>query len=78
MAGAINVALKPNAGPRAHAVLPSIPLRSRKNAVPHFPHQAGHHPHRSRMDVSICVKNLITRRLRQQVIHGVGLLGWGV
>jgi len=43
MAGAINVALKPNAGPRPHAVLPSIPLRSRKNAVPHFPHHAGHH-----------------------------------
>lgn len=44
MAGAINVALEPKAEPRPHAVLPSIPLRSRKNAVPHFPHHAGHHP----------------------------------
>jgi hypothetical protein len=37
------VALRPNAGLPFHVVLPSIALRSRKNAVPHFPHQAGHH-----------------------------------
>jgi hypothetical protein len=43
MAGALNVALKPNAGPRPHVVLPSLPLRRQKDAVPHFPHQAGHH-----------------------------------
>jgi hypothetical protein len=43
MAGAIHVALTPHAGPRPQVVLLSIPLRIRKNAVLHFPHQAGHH-----------------------------------
>ena len=43
MAGRLNVALEPNAGLPFHVVLPSIALRSRKDAVPDFPHQAGHH-----------------------------------
>ena len=44
MAGRLNVALEPNAGPPLHVVLPSLALRNRKDAVPDFPHQAGHHP----------------------------------
>jgi ABC-type Mn2+/Zn2+ transport system ATPase subunit len=48
MAGRLNVALEPTAGPLLHVVLPSIALRSRKNAVPDFPHQAGHHQGGSR------------------------------
>src|ERR1700675_4400815 len=43
MAGRLNVAVAPNAGLPFHVVLPSIALRSRKDAVPDFPHQAGHH-----------------------------------
>ncbi len=36
MAQRLNVALEPTAGPRPHVVLPSIALRSRKNADPDF------------------------------------------
>jgi hypothetical protein len=43
MARRLNVALGPTVRPLLHVVLPSIALRSRKNAVPDFPHQAGHH-----------------------------------
>src|SRR5260370_10469409 len=43
MAGRLNVAVEPNARLHFHVVLPSSALRSRKDAVPDFPHQAGHH-----------------------------------
>jgi hypothetical protein len=43
MASRLNVVLEPNARPPLHVVLPSIALRSRKDAIPDFPHQAGHH-----------------------------------
>ncbi len=43
MAGRLNVAVEPNADLPFHVVLPSRALRSRKDAVPYFPHQAGHH-----------------------------------
>jgi transposase-like protein len=36
-------ALKPNAEPRLHAVLPSMSLRTRQSAHPDSPHQAGHY-----------------------------------
>jgi hypothetical protein len=50
MAGRLNGAVEPNAGLPLHVVLPSIAPKSRKAAVPDFPHQAGHHlaEHRGR------------------------------
>lgn len=43
MAARLNVAVEPNAGLPFHVVLRSIALRSRKDAVLDFPHQAGHY-----------------------------------
>ncbi len=47
MARRLNVAVAPNEGLPFQVVLPAIALRSRKDAVLDFPHQARHHPGRA-------------------------------
>jgi len=81
MAGRLNVALKPNADLPLHVVLPSIALRSRKDAVPDFPHQAGHHPRQLAVSLRSCGVSGGSRRPRNSeppsaLLSGAGLFAY--
>ena len=73
MAGRLNGAVEPNAGLPFHVVLPSIAFRSRKDAVPDFPHQVGHHPGAA---VGLTCLGIFgpQTRFTQEQLRGPGLL----